>query len=50
VKPPVGLNVTYLPDGYITEEAKEGAIYKVGNTTFKPVFVLGVLVYQVVAS
>jgi len=50
VKPPVGMNVTYLPDGYITEGAKDGTIYKVGNTTFKPVFVLGVLVYQVVAS
>jgi len=50
VKPPVGLNVTYLPDGYITEEVNGGASYKVGSITFKPVFVLGILVYQVVQA
>ena len=50
VKPPVGLNVTYLPDGY-THGRREGRDdLPVGNITFKPVFVLGVLVYQVVGS
>ena len=48
VKPPAGLNVTYLPDGYETKSTKDATLYKVGNITFKPVFVLGVLVYQVV--
>jgi hypothetical protein len=50
VKPPVGLNVTYLPDGYETKGSKEATLYAVGNITFKPVFVMGVLVYQVVSS
>jgi hypothetical protein len=50
VKPPVGLNVTYLPDGYETKGTKDATLYAVGNTTFKPVFVLGTLVYQVVGS
>ena len=50
VKPPAGLNVTYLPDGYETAGTKDAVLYKVGNTTFKPVFVFGVLVYQVVQA
>jgi hypothetical protein len=50
VKPPAGLNVTYLPDGYETKGTKEATLYAVGNITFKPVFVMGVLVYQVVGS
>jgi len=50
VKPPVGLNVTYLPDGYETSGTTEATIYKFGNTTFKPVFVMGILVYQVVSA
>jgi hypothetical protein len=49
-KPPAGLNVTYLPDGYETKGTKEATLYAVGNITFKPVFVMGVLVYQVVGS
>ena len=48
VKPPAGLNVTYLPDGYQDVGTKDATLYQFGNTTFKPVFVLGVLVYQVV--
>jgi len=50
VKPPVGLNVTYLPDGYETKSAENSTLYVFGNVTFKPVFVLGVLVYQVVGA
>ena len=50
VKPPTGLNVTYLPDGYETTGTTEATIYKFGNTTFKPVFVMGILVYQVVSA
>jgi hypothetical protein len=50
VKPPAGLNVTYLPDGYATKGTKEATLYAFGNITFKPVFVMGVLVYQVVGS
>ena len=50
VKPPVGLNVTYLPDGYETKGTPEATLYAVGNITFKPVFVMGVLVYQVVGA
>jgi Ni/Co efflux regulator RcnB len=50
VKPPAGLNVTYLPDGYETKGTKEATLYAFGTITFKPVFVMGVLVYQVVGS
>jgi hypothetical protein len=50
VKPPAGLNVTYLPDGYETKGTKDATLYAVGAITFKPVFVMGVLVYQVVGS
>jgi len=50
VKPPAGLNVTYLPDGYETKGTKEATLYAVGAITFKPVFVMGILVYQVVGA
>jgi hypothetical protein len=50
VKPPVGLNVTYLPDGYETRGTPESTVYAVGNIIFKPVFVLGILVYQVIEA
>jgi hypothetical protein len=48
VVPPAGLNVTYLPDGYETKGSAEAPMYAVGKINFKPVFVFGVLVYQVV--
>jgi len=50
VKPPAGLNVTYLPDGYETVGTKDATYYKFGNTTFKPVIVMGILAYQVVEA
>ena len=48
IKPPAGTLVSYLPDGYRLEQAQGAALYTFGPTSFKPVFVQGVLVYQVV--
>jgi hypothetical protein len=48
VKPPAGTLVTYLPDGYRQEQVDGTTQYSFGPTRFKPVFVQGVLVYQVV--
>ena len=49
VVPPPGTMVSYLPDGYEVESAGGATRYRFGPTTFKPLFVQGVLVYQVVA-
>jgi hypothetical protein len=47
-KPPAGTLVSYLPDGYRTEQAGGKTLYTFGSTHFRPVFVQGVLVYEVV--
>ena len=48
VKPPAGTMVSYLPDGYQIEQAQGATLFKYGAAYFKPVFVQGALVYQVV--
>lgn len=48
IKPPAGLTVFYLPDGYSQQTVKGIGLYRFGETRFKPVFVQGVLAYQVV--
>jgi hypothetical protein len=48
VKPLAGTMVAYLPDGYQSEPVKGAARFKFGPTLFKPVFVQGVLIYEVV--
>lgn len=48
VKPPAGTTVSYLPDGYQVEQTKSATLFKFGPTYFRPVFVQGVLVYQVI--
>ncbi|HWR98104.1 MAG TPA: DUF6515 family protein [Candidatus Methanoperedens sp.] len=50
VKPPPGITVYYLPDGYTREKAGGVDVYRFGETLFKPVFVQGVLAYQVVSD
>ena len=40
----------YLPDGYTREKLGESDVYRFGDTLFKPVFVQGLLIYQVVAG
>jgi hypothetical protein len=48
LKPPAGLTVFYLPEGYIQEKVKGVGLYRFGDVLFKPVFIQGVLAYQVV--
>ena len=50
VRPPAGLTVFYLPDGYTREKAGDTDVFRFGDTLFKPVFVQGILAYQVVAG
>jgi hypothetical protein len=50
VKPPAGLTVYYLPDGYSQEKRGAADVFRFGETLFKPVFVQGVLAYQVIAG
>jgi hypothetical protein len=50
VSPPAGLTVYYLPDGYTQDKAGGADVFRFGGTIFKPVFVQGVLAYQVVAG
>jgi len=45
--PPAGLTVFYLPDGYRQETLKGVGLYRFGDVLFKPVFIQGVLAYQV---
>jgi hypothetical protein len=47
IKPPTGTTVFYLPDGYTQEKVKGIDLYRFGDTLFKPVFIQGVLAYQV---
>lgn len=48
IKPAAGLTVFYLPDGYRQENVKGDARYRFGDVLFKPVFIQGILAYQVV--
>ena len=48
IKPAAGLTVFYLPDGYSSENVKGTGLYRFGEIRFKPVFLQGVLAYQVV--
>jgi hypothetical protein len=50
VRPPAGVTVYYLPDGYRVEKAGGADVYRFGDTVFKPVFIQGVLAYQVVTG
>ena len=50
VKPPEGLTVYYLPDGYTQEKAGAADVFRFGETLFQPVFVQGVLAFQVIAG
>jgi hypothetical protein len=49
VRPPAGTTVFYLPDGYTQERVKGVDLYRFGETLFRPVFIQGVLAYQVAA-
>lgn len=48
IKPPAGLTVFYLPDGYRQEKVQGVARYRFGDVLFKPIFIQGILAYQVV--
>lgn len=48
IKPPAGLTVFYLPDGYSQEKVQGVGLYRFGDVLFKPVFIQGILAYQVV--
>ena len=48
IKPAAGLTVFYLPDGYSQEKVKGVGLYRFGDVFFKPVFIQGILAYQVV--
>ena len=48
LKPAAGLTVFYLPDGYTQENVNGAGLYRFGDIRFKPVFIQGVLAYQVV--
>lgn len=48
LKPAAGLAVLYLPEGYTRESVKGLGLYRFGDVYFKPVFIQGVLTYQVV--
>jgi hypothetical protein len=50
VRPPAGLTVFYLPDGYTREKTGGVDLFRFGETLFKPVFIQGVLAYQVVGG
>jgi hypothetical protein len=48
IKPAAGLTVFYLPDGYRQETVQGVGLYRFGDVLFKPVFIQGILAYQVV--
>ena len=48
-RPPAGVAVTYLPDGYRTEQHQDLVRYRFGAILYRPVFLHGVLAYQVAA-
>lgn len=43
-----GTVVSYVPDGYTVEQVQGAAVYRMGESLFKPVFIQGVLLYTVV--
>ncbi len=47
VKPAAGLTVYYLPDGYSQVKAKGVGLYRFGDVLYRPIFIQGVLAYQV---
>lgn len=47
VKPPAGLLVSYVPDGYTREQVEGDTFYRFGPVLFRPVFVQGILFYEV---
>jgi hypothetical protein len=47
IKPPAGTTVFYLPDGYTQEKVKGADLYRFGDVFFKPIFIQGVLAFQV---
>lgn len=49
VVPPPGSMVSYIPDGYSIDRSSGSVRYRFGDTTFKPLFSQGVLLYQVTA-
>ena len=49
VAPPPGVVVSYIPDGYDRETVNGRTFYSFGPATYRPVFVQGILAYQVVA-
>lgn len=48
IKPAAGLTVFYLPDGYGQEKVEGVVRYRFGDVLYKPVFIQGILAYQVV--
>ena len=46
-KPPAGTTVFYLPDGYTQEKVKGTDLYRFGDVLFRPIFIQGVLAFQV---
>lgn len=48
IKPPAGILVDYLPDGYIEVEVKGVTYFKFGEVYFKPFVAGGAAVYQTV--
>jgi hypothetical protein len=47
IKPPAGTTVFYLPDGYTQERVREADLYRFGDILFRPIFIQGVLAFQV---
>jgi hypothetical protein len=52
VKPPPGVVVGYLPDGYneTRDPEHESVTYEYGGVRFEPVFLEGILVYMVIGA
>lgn len=48
VAPPAGTIVGYLPDGYSREAGKDGTVFRFGESSFRQVFLQGVLAYQTI--
>ena len=50
VLPPVGMVVPYLPDGYQTSKQDEEVYYSWGEVQYKPYYIYGELLYEVVKA
>jgi hypothetical protein len=48
IRPTPGLTVFYLPDGYLRVKVGAADGFRFGETLYKPVFLQGILAYQVV--